>query len=326
MALLQKENEQLRTRYQEAENTLAELGAKLDQTLKENLEMQRLGTKYVETATAFKELELKLDECRKARVTSRDTCNLSTNLEHLQTKEADYPRQKVYGPMQADEMLSVFSIIRTSFVRRVLEIGGFKGDSAWNFLEALRCKSDAAVYTVDLNPVKRWEDHPVPHKTMVKDASSLTFEDIDGEPLDALLLDCHAFTSTQKVVRHILKNKFLSPNGFILLHDTGLHPSPSPSANPERINVDPPGLPHQPVERLIAQWIQHEDCSFQRISLHDDQRVPFRHGLTIMQRRVNLDVNNCARGLHKYADYEPQACEAIQKITRKLNTTCPVVS
>lgn len=112
-------------------------------------------------------------------------CDLSNNLAHLQTKEADYPRQGVFGPMQADEMLAVFSIIRTSSVKRVLEIGGFKGDSAWNFLEALRCKqhqdgddtakllSPPVVYTVDLNPVKTWHDHPVMHKTFVKDASKL---------------------------------------------------------------------------------------------------------------------------------------------------------
>ena len=51
---------------------------------------------------------------------------------------------------------------------------------------------------------------------------------------------------------------------------------------------------HQPVERLIAQWIQwkYPQLAFQRVSLHDDDRDPgVRHGLTIMQRRVNLDID-----------------------------------
>ena len=61
--------------------------------------------------------------------------------------------------MQADEMLLLFSIIRTSSVRRVLEIGGFHGDSAFNFLQALRCKRGGAVITVDLQRVKRHSGH-----------------------------------------------------------------------------------------------------------------------------------------------------------------------
>jgi hypothetical protein len=270
-----------------------------------------------------------------------DDCNLSTDLAHLQTPASDYPRQRVSGPMQADEMLTIFSLVRTSSIKRVLEVGGLRGDSAYNFLQALRCKNydndnnnnSVAVYTVDVNPVKTWEQHLVPHKTMVKDATTLTLQDLDGKPVDAVLLDCHAFYATQNIIRNLMKNNFLSPQGFFILHDTGLHPPMPVELVPEhKRNIwlqqsDPLGIVHQPVERLIAQWLQTEDCAFQRVSLHDDSRPDKRHGITIMQRRVNLDVNDCSTGQRGRAmvDYEPRDCEAAQAYTRTtLQETCPM--
>lgn len=42
-------------------------------------------------------------------------------------------------------MLLLFGLIRASSVARVLEVGGFKGDSAYTFLRALRCKFNGPV-------------------------------------------------------------------------------------------------------------------------------------------------------------------------------------
>ena len=56
--------------------------------------------------------------------------------------------------MQADEMLLLFGLVRSSAVARVLEIGGLQGTSAYNFLQALRCKHGGPVapmvITVDI--------------------------------------------------------------------------------------------------------------------------------------------------------------------------------
>ena len=38
------------------------------------------------------------------------------------------------------------------------------------------------------------------------------------------------------------------------------------------------------------------DCAFQRVCMHDDSREDPRHGLTIMQRRVDLSVDDCSTG------------------------------
>lgn len=165
-------------------------------------------------------------------------CDLFYDLSHLSRNpnKTDYPRQEVSGPMQADEMLLLFSLIRTSSVRRVLEIGGFHGDSAFNFLQALRCKRNATVITVDVRSVKRHE-HIVPHKTLRMDAANLTMADVDGEAVDAILLDCHAYYSTQAVLRNVFERRLLSRDGYIFLHDTGLHRE---HTRHDQYNTDPP--------------------------------------------------------------------------------------
>ena len=69
------------------------------------------------------------------------------DLKHL-TQNDD---QRVLGPIQDDEALFLYSVIRGSRMRRVLEIGGLSGYSATNFLAAM-CASGpgAMLYTVDI--------------------------------------------------------------------------------------------------------------------------------------------------------------------------------
>jgi predicted O-methyltransferase YrrM len=259
------------------------------------------------------------------------SCDLSSNLQHLQNNDKfDYPRQLVAGPMQADEMLVLFAMVRTSFVRRVLEIGGWKGDSAYNWLEALRCKNDATVYTVDRRVVPR-HDHPaVTHKTILKDAATLVLVDIDNEPIDLLLLDCHAYEASQHIFNAVIGNNLLSRNGFIVLHDTGLHPKKFkwPFWPGAQIPTDQ-GIIHQPVERLLADWIPLQDCSFQRISFHHDDRYAPRHGMTILQRRTDLtfdkQCNMFANGTMYGGmyDFKAKDCQEVHAYTTKVQQECP---
>ena len=72
------------------------------------------------------------------------------NLEHLiQTKE-----QKVIGPIQDDEALLLFALIKTCLIKNVIEIGGLNGYSANNFLEAVG--DNGSVITIDINLVPKY--------------------------------------------------------------------------------------------------------------------------------------------------------------------------
>lgn len=192
----------------------------------------------------------------------------------------DYPKQDVQGPIQADESMLLHALLRTSGASRALELGGLQGHSASVFLHAMKCQPEYKMYTVDLNPVANQD--PRHHKTLQKDAKFLTPDDIDHEPIDVLFLDCHAFYATQQTILNLLNRNMLRKNGLIVLHDTGKNHNP-------KLWWAQDGI-HQPVERLVAQWLSHRQSdTWQRISIHDDDRTGGgRHGITIMQRRANL--------------------------------------
>jgi len=272
-------------------------------------------------------------------------CDLSTDVVHLEDPDKfDYPDQVKAGPMQADEMLFVFSLVRTTFVTRILELGGYRGDSAYNFLKALRCKGDRGiVYTVDKAKVESQQHHfPVGgprHVTIMKDAADLTANDFDQMPIDLVLLDCHSYQASKHVLQTLWRLTLLAPNAYIILHDTGLHPHDNYFSTNTLARffsiVTEQGLIHQPVERLLADWIPYGlDCSFQRISLHDDTRKNTRHGLTIMQRKMVLDFfdecksvlgkdntnNDNTRSLH---DFTVEDCEEVKTSTLALREKCP---
>jgi len=222
-------------------------------------------------------------------------------------------KQDVVGPLQDDEALLLFALSRALGVNRVLEIGSLNGDSARNFLSAVRCTLRAKVFSVDPSPTvpELAENHVV----VRKNAASLVSADLDNLPVDLLLLDCHDYQASQKVVRRILRQHLLSDTGLVVLHDTGLHPAglnysraPHASIGTKRgrswqtahsVDLHLPShrlhVMHQPVERLLAQWIEKYDShgDWQRLAIHDDfarGAVTYRHGLTVMQRKQSLHV------------------------------------
>ena len=193
-----------------------------------------------------------------------------------------YPLQDVAGPIQADEAMLLFAIVRVTNTCRILELGGLDGFSAQVFLDALEAKgSNAKLYTVDLVEVKS-QDGGRRHKTIHKDAAELTMQDIDDEAIDLLFLDCHCYYATKTTVENMLKFNMLSENALIVLHDTGKH------LYSKDLGWNRDGI-HQPAERLIARWLSGTQ-KWQRISFHDDHRNPFRHGVTVMQRKVDLSI------------------------------------
>jgi predicted O-methyltransferase YrrM len=99
------------------------------------------------------------------------------DLSHLSQPE----NQNVAGPIQDDEALFLYSIIRGCRLERILEIGGLSGYSARNFLQALSFSKDGILYTCDLNPVPILSEN---HKVIIKNALDLTINDLDSKPLD----------------------------------------------------------------------------------------------------------------------------------------------
>lgn len=190
--------------------------------------------------------------------------------------------QQVIGPIQDDEALFLFALIRGMRLKRVLEIGGLDGYSATNFIRAVG--DHGTVYTVDLNPVNVIAEN---HKTIIKDVGLLDADDLDDSPIDLVFFDCHVF-DVQLAAFHKLRDEgLINDRTVIALHDTHLHPGPF---IPWAYHIDQ-GWVHQEVERRLVN--EFKDLGYDVFNLHTDlnthtETLPYRHGLSICRKFERL--------------------------------------
>lgn len=205
------------------------------------------------------------------------------DLRHL-----DQPsHQAVLGPIQDDEALFLYSIIRGSRLKYILEIGGLLGYSARNFLAAIQ-PVNGSVYTVDINYVKPVGEN---HITINKNALYLTPSDVDGKQMDMVFFDCHDMIQID-IFHHFVKEGVISDSTILALHDTNLHYKfegfdPTKLKKNETYVASEGGYVHQHVEREMVNIFK--SLGYDCFCLHTDQSkhnmsLPFRHGITICKK------------------------------------------
>lgn len=177
------------------------------------------------------------------------------------------PNRFVFGPVQDEEALLLYALVRCLGARRVLEVGGLDGYSARNFLAA-----GAEVWTVDINPV------PVqsPKHTVIR--SNIDSVGLRSLPVfDLVFYDAHALEQQYAFHRMAQEVGVISDETTVVVHDTGLHKqNHSGWAPPCRGK-----FAHQHAERLFVERLAAE--GWQRVHVHDDEADEPRHGLTILQ-------------------------------------------
>ena len=198
--------------------------------------------------------------------------------------------QLVAGPVQDDEALFLYALIRCMRLRRILEVGGLEGYSARNFLKAMG--PDGRLYTVDVRHTISLQSN---HTTIVSSCEALTSRDVDGVPLDLVFFDAHAYAAQMTLFRNLSAEGVIDGNTLLALHDTNLHPLVvGPDAPPRRWGTAVEGgWMHQVVERRMVNALRDE--GYEALMLHTtpdrhDGRLPLRHGLTILSRARRLDV------------------------------------
>lgn len=204
------------------------------------------------------------------------------NLNHL-TQSTD---QNVSGPIQDDEALFLFALIRGSRLSRILEIGGLDGYSARNFLAALEYprgprETSPVLYTCDINPVSSLSEN---HRILTKNALDLIPSDLDNAPLDLVFFDCHDMI--QMSIYHTLcQSGLITDRTVLALHDTNLHYPPFQHCG--QFVPEEGGFAHQPVEREMVRSFRA--MGYQVFGIRTDaskhsEVFPVRHGLTVCQR------------------------------------------
>jgi hypothetical protein len=205
------------------------------------------------------------------------------NLEHLTQPD----HQHVAGPIQDDEALFLYSIIRGCRLNRILEIGGLSGYSAKNFLQALDFGKPGVLYTCDYNPVPVLSEN---HKVIIKNALDLTIEDLDNAPLDLIFFDCHDMVQME-IYHKLVAQNIITDKTILSLHDTNLHYAPYNCWG--GFVESEQGFAHQPVERIMVNQFKelgYDVFSISTDSSKHDQDFPYRHGLTVCKKFRTLAV------------------------------------
>uniref|UniRef100_A0A6C0B140 Methyltransferase n=1 Tax=viral metagenome TaxID=1070528 RepID=A0A6C0B140_9ZZZZ len=189
--------------------------------------------------------------------------------------------QNVIGPIQDDEALFLYSIVRCCRLERILEIGGLNGYSSKNFLEALSFSKNGVLYTCDLNPVPILTEN---HKVLIKNALDLTIDELDNKPLDLVFFDCHDIIQME-IYHKLVDNNIINDNTVLALHDTNLH---YPPFNTWGVYIeDENGYAHQPVERNMVNIFKNLGYDIFSISTDSTKHTPdfpVRHGITVCKK------------------------------------------
>lgn len=203
------------------------------------------------------------------------------NLGHLTQPE----HQMVLGPIQDDEALFLYSIIRGKRLQHVLEIGGLEGYSASNFLRAVEA-SNGIVFTVDINPVPQLAPN---HVVITKDARALTPEDLHGQPVDFVFFDCHDYDVQMRVFNRLREQGCITDDTVIALHDTNTHVRQYTESSYHTHD----GWVHQPAERRMVNTLRA--IGYDAFLLHTRPEAhtpdfPFRHGVAVCTKVKPLIV------------------------------------
>lgn len=218
------------------------------------------------------------------------------NLKHLE----DFG-EKVIGPIQSDEALLIYSIVRDTRPDVILEFGFANGHSSINFLAAMpkSCK----LYSFDIkeesaNIAKKIQDDRF--KFILKNQKKFEATDIDNNQVDLVFFDA-SHDSDLNIKTFNKVKSLLNPNALILVHDTGswdntqnenvgaidgYYVNGYPFPKGYFLNKDQ--YIHQAGERNFVNYLRKNEKKFHQIHLHS--KNTFRHGLTILQRSQFLPV------------------------------------
>jgi predicted O-methyltransferase YrrM len=175
----------------------------------------------------------------------------------------------VMGPVQRDEALFLYGLVKIVDPKTIVEFGFSRGHSATNFLKAM--SSDSRLYSYDISDAsvqlaRRIHDNRfrLIHKSQVDFDSS----DVDHRRVDFAFFDASHDCDLNLLTFDRLRIS-LSDRALIAVHDTGSH------------WLDP-SHPIKPHEREFVNHVRLSMPDFDLI--HLDCTTKYRHGLTLLQR------------------------------------------
>lgn len=211
-----------------------------------------------------------------------------------------YAEESALGPIQREEALLLFAIVRVARPKLVVEFGFHRGHSALNFLAALPPSSrlvslDTAAPAESIARAS-FESDPR-FRFIRRSQTEIGSVDLGDEQVDLAFFDAsHDLEINRKTFEVLLPR--LSPGALVVIHDTGswrreamtpMHVEwarSHPTGEGAWISEDE-FLPW-PAERRFANWIIESRTEFSALHFHSDRTL--RHGLTVLQRSRRLEA------------------------------------
>jgi len=208
-----------------------------------------------------------------------------------------YREDDAIGPLQRDEAIALFGIIRSLRPKLVVEFGFFHGHSAFNFLRALPADGQLFSYDIDEDSISRaGREFGFDRRFTFVGKSQVDFDasDIGGRLIDFVFFDAaHELELNIATFSRIVDQ--LAPDAMIAIHDTGLWERGHFAPIHATFTREYPGewvteemYAHQPGERAFVDWIVAGPHGFAAIHLHSTRTL--RHGLSLLQRKRALAV------------------------------------
>jgi hypothetical protein len=209
------------------------------------------------------------------------------NLNHLTQPDA----QNNPGPIQDDEALLLFALIRVTRIKRILEFGSYPGYSAKNFCEAIG--SDGMVYSADWGVDGVTPRVAENHKVIVKNAGDVTPEDLDNKPIDLVFFDCHAYEAELCVFQNLKRAGIITVKTIFVFHDTNLLPSEDALGYPNISYEVKGGWVFCPPERQLVNDFKEMGYDILNLETNRDvhgENLPYRCGLSIARKFTPLEL------------------------------------
>lgn len=235
---------------------------------------------------------LKSDSIRSStEIKGRTTASLPTKqaVQKYDFSHLIQQSEKVWGPIQDDEALLLFSVVKVIRPKILVECGMLTGYSTVNFLKAL--DSNAKLFTYDI--IMHNKNSPAfldkRFNFILKSQALFSPADINNEKIDFVYLDNgHYFDVNVEFWKKV--NEFIKPNGLMAIHDTGLH---NEEIHPDEKNMpcvcefeNLCGVEHVPAERQFVNWLIDNYPEWEVINFHSFNF--YRHGLTFLQKKYKF--------------------------------------
>lgn len=208
-----------------------------------------------------------------------------------------FKEEDAYGPLQKDEALFIFSLVRVLRPKVILEFGFLWGNSTYNFLQAVDL--DAKVFSFDIGEIskriasKYFNKYPN-FRFINKSQTDFEPADIDSLKADIVFIDAaHELSLNIETFKRI--QPILAERGVVLIHDTGTWPKKHFQAIHHQVAhtksnnwLNESEFEHQREEREFVNYLAHAYPDYVQVHFHSLNTI--RHGITMLQKAGPLPI------------------------------------